>query len=223
MTQKRWWISVPEAKAIQLSLRSQVICSDDVGEFETVVGIDVGISRKPAVIRAAAAVFRYPEMELIESSVACRPLDFPYVPGYLSFRELPAALQALDALKTRPDIALVDGHGLAHPRRFGLACHLGVIAELPTIGVGKTRFVGTFADPPDVRGAWTPLQDQTLDKTGTETIGAVLRTRIGVRPIFVSIGHRVSLGLAVKTVLACTSRYRLPETTRAADRLAARR
>jgi deoxyribonuclease V len=136
------------------------------------------------------------------------------VPGLLAFRELPAVLAALAGLKTAPDIILCDGQGIAHPRRFGSASHLGVLLDVPTIGVGKTRLVGRYDEPPDVKGAWTPLLD------GAETIGAVLRTRAGVRPVYVSTGHRVSLETAIELTLACTTRYRLPETTRQAHRLA---
>ena len=144
---------------------------------------------------------------------ACRT-RFPYVPGLLSFREAPAALAALGQLKTSPDILLCDGHGLAHPRRFGLACHLGLLSGLPSIGVAKSLLTGEHAPPAQERGAWTPLLD------GGEVIGAALRTRPGAKPVYVSIGHRISLESALQVVLRCTGRYRLPETTRQAHRLA---
>jgi deoxyribonuclease V len=144
----------------------------------------------------------------------CQPTAFPYVPGLLSFRELPAVLAAIEQLRILPDLYLCDGQGLAHPRRFGLACHLGVLLDAPTIGVAKTRLIGTHAPPPAEKGGWTPLED------GGEVIGAVLRTRSGVKPVYVSIGHRVSLATSVRLTLACTSRYRLPETIRQAHRLA---
>ena len=223
MAVSRWRISVPEAKAVQESLRTGVVTSDDFGELNFVAGIDIGISVSLRRIRACAAVFSFPDIELVESSVACRPLDFPYIPGYLSFREVPGALDALNNLRTRPDFLLVDGHGYAHPRRFGVASHLGVSTGIPSVGIGKSRFIGTYAEPPNVRGAWTPLRDENTSTGNAETIAAVLRTRVGVKPIFVSIGHRVSLGSAVKIALQCTGAFRLPETTRAADRLAARR
>jgi deoxyribonuclease V len=138
---------------------------------------------------------------------------FPYVPGYLSFREIPAVLAVLERLSVRPDLVLCDGQGIAHPRRFGLASHIGVLTGLPTVGVAKSRLVGTHGEPGRERGDWVPLMDKD------EIIGAVLRTRAGVKPIYVSIGHRVALETAIAFVLACTTRYRLPETTRAADRL----
>jgi deoxyribonuclease V len=162
--------------------------------------------------KAAAAVLSFPALDLIETAAVKAEIRFPYIPGLLSFREMDAALAALRRLRIRPDLLLCDGHGLAHPRRFGLACHLGVLADLPAIGVAKSRLIGTHEDPAPERGSWTPLID------AGEIIGAVLRTRTAVRPVYVSIGHRVSLETAVRFVLACTRRFRLPETTRAADR-----
>lgn len=138
------------------------------------------------------------------------------MPGLFAFREMPALLAALERLSVRPDLLVCDGHGLAHPRRFGLACHLGLVTGLPAIGVGKTPLVGVWDEPGPERGAWTPLRD------GGEVVGRVLRTRDGVKPVFVSVGHRMSLDNAVDRVLALTPRYRLPETTRTADRLCRR-
>jgi deoxyribonuclease V len=139
---------------------------------------------------------------------------FPYVPGYLSFREIPVVLAALARLRQQPDLILCDGQGIAHPRRVGIASHLGVLTGTPTIGVAKSRLIGEHEEPRAVRGVWSALRD------GEELIGAVLRTRVGTKPLYVSIGHRVSLETAIEFVLACTTRYRLPETTRAAHRLA---
>jgi deoxyribonuclease V len=146
--------------------------------------------------------------------VVREPTRFPYVPGYLSFREVPAILGALASLDSPPDLILCDGQGLAHPRRFGLACHLGVLTGLPTIGVAKSRLIGTHVEVPQHKGAWVPLLDDD------EIIGAVLRTRDGVQPLYVSVGHRVDLSTAIDFVLRCTTRYRLPETTRWAHKLA---
>jgi deoxyribonuclease V len=136
------------------------------------------------------------------------------VPGYLSFREVPAVLAALKKLRTRPDLLLCDGQGVAHPRRFGLACHLGLLLDIPSIGVAKSRLIGTHGDVPEQKGGWTALEDDG------EIIGAVLRTRAGVKPVYVSVGHRISLATAIDYVMRCTTRYRLPETTRYAHRLA---
>jgi deoxyribonuclease V len=146
--------------------------------------------------------------------VARLPTRFPYVPGLLSFRELPVVLDALARLAVIPDVILCDGQGRAHPRRFGIACHLGVLLDLPTVGVGKTRLVGRHAEPGPDKGDWAPLLDDG------EVIGAVLRTRAGVKPLYISVGHRISLDSAITLTLACLTRYRLPETTRAAHRLA---
>ena len=164
--------------------------------------------------RAAVAVLAYPSLERIETRIARLPTEFPYVPGLLSFREIPAILAALKQLETLPDLLLADGQGYAHPRRFGIASHLGVLTGIPSIGVGKTRLIGTHDTVPEARGAWVPLLDRD------EVLGAVLRTRSGVRPVFVSVGHRLCLETAVAWVMRCTGRYRLPETTRQAHRLA---
>jgi deoxyribonuclease V len=180
----------------------------------TVAGTDVGFERGGATARAAVAVLSFPQLELVDCAVARRRARFPYVPGLLSFREIPVLLAALARLRVKPDLILCDGQGFAHPRRFGLASHLGIIAGVPTIGVAKSRLIGEHGTPAQRRGAWVPLRDQG------QTIGAVLRSRRGTRPIFVSIGHRVSLPVAVRYVMACTTRYRLPETTRWAHRLA---
>ncbi len=210
----RWDVSPREAITIQQRLRDRVSARDRVGKVRYVAGVDVGFERGGAVTRAAVAVLRFPELDLWERAVAHRPTSFPYVPGLLSFREIPTVLDALGRLRSTPDLILCDAHGYAHPRRFGLACHLGVITDLPAIGVAKSRLTGTHGAPPVHRGAWVPLED------AGEVIGAVLRTRRGVQPVYVSVGHRVSLSTAIEYVLACTPRYRLPETTRRAHRLA---
>lgn len=164
--------------------------------------------------RAAVVVLGFPELQPVDRSLARLPTCFPYVPGLLSFRELPAVLAAIEGLAVRPDVYLCDGQGLAHPRRFGLACHLGVLLDAPSIGVAKTRLIGSHAEPPAGKGGWTPLMH------GEEVIGAALRTRTRVKPLYVSIGHRLCLETAIRLVLACTRNYRLPETTRQAHRLA---
>ncbi len=210
----RWDVSPREAIAIQQRLRDRVSARDRFGKVRYVAGVDVGFERGGAVTRAAVAVLRFPELDLWERAVTRRPTSFPYVPGLLSFREIPAVLDALGRLRSTPDLILCDAHGYAHPRRFGLACHLGVITDLPAIGVAKSRLTGTHDTPPVHRGAWVPLED------AGEVIGAVLRTRRGVQPVYVSVGHRVSLATAIEYVLACAPRYRLPETTRRAHRLA---
>jgi deoxyribonuclease V len=208
-----WNLTPAEAVAVQQRLRAQVITDDELGPVRTVAGVDVGLE-EGRVARAAVAVLSFPGLEPLARSIARRPLEFPYVPGLLSFREMPALLDALERLAELPDLILCDGQGIAHPRRFGIACHLGLICGVPTIGVGKTRLVGRHAEVPEAKGAWVPLEDRG------EVVGAVLRTRERVKPLYVSPGHRVSLPTAVEYVLACTTRYRLPETTRWAHRLA---
>jgi deoxyribonuclease V len=210
-----WNVTPAEATNIQNRLRGLVRTDDDLPpEIRRIAGVDVGFEENGTVTRAAVAVLDFPSLALIESAIARRPTEFPYIPGLLSFREIPALIEALEKLSALPELTLVDGQGYAHPRRLGIACHLGVLTGLPTIGVGKTRLVGKHEDPPDQRGTWAPLIDKG------ETIGAVLRTRPGVKPLYVSIGHRVSLATAADWAMRCTGRYRLPETTRQAHRLA---
>ena len=156
----------------------------------------------------------FPSLELLDYAVITAELRFPYVPGLLSFRECPPALAALRALPQRPDLLLCDGQGLAHPRRFGIACHLGVLLDIPAIGAAKSRLIGTHEEPHSERGSQAPLFD------GEERIGSVVRTRTNVHPIYVSVGHRVSLQTAVELTMNCAPRYRIPEPTRQAHKLA---
>lgn len=209
-----WDLSPEEAVRLQQELRGRVVLEDRLGPVRHVAGVDVGFEAGGEVTRAAVAVLTYPELALADHAIARQPTRFPYIPGLLSFREVPAVLEALAGLQTRPDLILCDGQGVAHPRRFGIASHLGVLLDLPTIGVAKRRLVGQHAPVPDRRGAWEPLLDEG------EVVGAVLRTRPGVKPVYVSPGHRVCLETAVTWALRCTTRYRLPETTRWAHRLA---
>ncbi len=199
---------------MQRELRHRVIPRDALGPVRRIAGVDVGFEQGGRLTRAAVAVLAYPQLALVEEAVAKRPTEFPYIPGLLSFREVPAILDALERLREPPDLILCDGQGYAHPRRFGLACHLGVHTGLPTIGVAKSRLIGRHAPVGSDKGDWRWLWD------GDERIGAVLRTRRNVRPLFISIGHRVGLPTALRYVLGCTTRYRLPETTRQAHRLA---
>jgi deoxyribonuclease V len=211
-----WDVTPVEARALQASLRTRVEAHDRLDPLHRVAGVDVAFPRKgrARVARAAAAVLRFPSLEPVETATAVVPVSFPYVPGLLSFREIPAILPALERLSRLPDLLLCDGQGIAHPRRFGLACHLGVLLDRPTIGVAKTRLVGSHAAVPQARGAWTPLEHEG------EVVGAVLRTREGVKPVYVSPGHRIDLETAVARVMDCVTRFRLPETTRAAHRAA---
>lgn len=209
-----WSSNVEEAIAIQNQLQPEVITEDQLGEVQYVAGVDMGFEEGGAVSRAAVAVLSFPELQLQEQAIARRPTTFPYIPGFLSFREIPAVLDALEKISTTPDLILCDGQGIAHPRRFGIACHLGVLLDMPTIGVAKSLFVGKHDELPVEKGSWQPLRHQG------ETVGVVLRSRTGVKPLYVSVGHRISLPTAIDYVLRCTTKYRLPETTRWADKLA---
>jgi deoxyribonuclease V len=207
-----WPQTVAEARRLQQTLAPRVIRRGTAAGVTCVAGVDVHVRGEVAV--AVAALVELPELDLIESAVAERPVTFPYVPGYLAFREVPVALDALRALGRPPDALLVDGHGLAHPRRFGLACHLGVVMDLPTAGCAKSRLIGRHGAPAATRGSTTALRE------GAQQIGTVLRTRDGVSPIFVSIGHRLTLRAAVSLALSCTGRFRQPEPLRQAHQAA---
>lgn len=209
-----WPLTVEEAIAIQEQLRGEITTTDQLATVKYVAGVDMGFEAEGTISRAAVAVLSFPSLELQETAIARRPTTFPYIPGFLSFREIPAILDALETISTTPDLILCDGQGIAHPRSFGIACHLGIIAELPTIGVAKSRLIGQHEEVPEERGSWQPLQHRG------RTIGAVLRTRTGTKPLYVSSGYQVSLPTAIEYVLRCTPKYRLPETTRIADKLA---
>jgi deoxyribonuclease V len=209
-----WDVSIAEAKRIQLELAQRVVLEDQYISPRFVAGVDVGFEQNGKITRAAIAVLNYPELTLVDKSLARCKTVLPYVPGYLSFRELPAVLKALDQLKTIPDMFLCDGQGTAHPRRFGIACHLGVLTDIPSIGVAKSRLIGTYQEPGLNKGDQSSLYDKG------ECIGVVLRTRHHVKPLFVSPGHRITMTSATQWVLNCTTRYRLPETTRYAHQLA---
>lgn len=210
-----WNVTPRQAREIQERLRDSVIKRDHLPKrIRYVAGVDVGFENSGKTTRAAIAVLRLPQLEQCDHAVARYPTSFPYVPGLLSFREIPSVLAAFEILRRWPDLLLCDGQGYAHPRRFGLACHLGVITGIPSIGVAKTRLIGQHKNVPKTKGRWVPLIDHD------EQIGAVLRTRTAVKPLYVSIGHKISLPTAIDYVMRCVTRYRLPETTRQAHRLA---
>jgi deoxyribonuclease V len=210
----QWNVSPQEALALQKQLADQVVKETKLGRVATVTGVDA--SYRDGLARAAVVTLSYPDLAVVAYATATRPVDFPYMPGLLSFREGPAVLDALAKLTTTPDLLIFDGQGLAHPRRFGLACHIGLLVDIPTIGCAKSRLCGRYAEPGPERGDFAWLTDQG------ETIGAVVRTRPKVKPVFVSIGHRVDLPTSIDYVLRCCQGYRLPETTRWADRVAGR-
>ncbi len=207
-----WDVSPQEAMAIQLRLRSRLRLNG-AGPFATVAGIDVSYDDTSKLMFAGVVVMSGDGRQVLETATAAARIRFPYIPGLLSFRETPAVIKAWTKLKARPDCLICDGHGLAHPRRFGLACHLGVLLRLPSIGCAKSLLVGTHRQPGKRRGSLEPLLDRG------EQIGAVLRTRHGVAPVFVSQGDRIGLDAAVQTVLDTCSGYRLPEPTRRAHLL----
>ncbi|MGI9279975.1 MAG: deoxyribonuclease V [Endozoicomonas sp.] len=212
-----WDLSPAEARASQLELAKQVVQEDDLSKIKWIAGVDVGFEQQGAVTRAAVALLDYPSLVLKDFVIHREPTKMPYIPGLLSFRECPAIIEALGRLNTTPDLILCDGQGRAHPRRLGVACHLGVLTGLPTIGVAKSRLCGQHDALPQEKGSQVDLIDKG------EVIGRVVRSRQSVRPLYVSIGHRVSLTTAVDYVLACLTQYRLPETTRWADALASNR
>ncbi|MEU4662592.1 deoxyribonuclease V [Micromonospora chalcea] len=206
-----------EARRVQEELRSRVdLVGPGPAAPATVAGLDVAYAQDGDLLAAAVTVLDAVSLAVVDEAVCVGRPAFPYVPGLFAFREMPALLAALDRLTVRPELLVCDGHGLAHPRRFGLACHLGLVTGLPAIGVGKTPLVGSWTGPGPERGDSADLCDEG------DVVGRVLRTREGVRPVFVSVGHRMGLDNAVERVLALTPRYRLPETTRTADQLCRR-
>jgi len=219
-----WNLAPREAIALQKRLAGCVEREDRLGEVRRIAGVDIGFEQKGAITRAAVVVLAWPPrspgaLDVVEQVVHREPTRMPYIPGLLSFREVPAALAAFEGLAALPDLVMVDGQGIAHPRRLGVASHLGLWLDLPTIGVAKSRLCGRHGEPGPERGDWTPL----IDGPDDELIGAVLRSRVGVKPLFVSPGHRVSLPTALAWVVACLGRTRLPEPTKLADRLASRK
>lgn len=202
-----------EAIRIQKELAGKVVPVDGFEKIDYVAGVDVGYKQDQA--KAAVVVLRYPEMELAGGTVVQGRVDFPYIPGLLSFREIPLLVEGFRELKTAPDVILADGQGMAHPRRLGLASHLGLVLQSPVIGCAKSRLWGHFREPGNRKGSFEYLVDKN------EKIGAVVRTRDHVRPVFVSVGHRVSLGSSIRVVLTCCTRFRLPEPIRLAHHAAA--
>ncbi len=211
----RWDVTPQEAAEIQREMAAQVVERDQGGEIHYVAGVDVGFEGEDhRTARAAVVVLNLPELKPVDFAVARMPVTFPYIPGLLAFREAPVILRALKDIRTTPDALIVDGHGRAHPRRMGIACTIGVVLNRRTIGCAKSILTGQAAAPENIVGAWTPLVSRG------EVIGAAVRTRAGVAPVYVSIGNRVTLEGAIEIVLRCCTRYRLPETTRYAHQLA---
>ena len=212
-----WDVSPKEAVALQRELAGRVVLRGLPRAVRRVAGADIAVGRGSKLGTAAVVVLSYPEFEVVEVAIEQAPVTFPYVPGLLSFREVPVLRRAFEKLRGPIDLLFVDGQGYAHPRRFGLACHLGLLLDVPAVGVAKSRLLGEHGEPGTEAGSRADLLD------GGETVGAVLRTRPGVRPLFVSVGHRIGLDAAVEWVLRCGRGYRLPEPARLADRAAAGR
>ena len=230
-----WNLSYSDAIELQKRLAPQVQLTPLKNKAKLIAGIDCAFSKDGKKIIAVTVVLRPPELEIVEVKSAVRKVAFPYIPGLLSFREAPVCIAAVEKLNSRPDIFIIDGQGIAHPRRLGLAAHLGLFFDKPTIGCAKSRLTGTFEDPPLEKGKYSLLKDKRNIKRGTsheslrrmpygratsdETIGAVVRTRTNVKPVFVSVGNRCTLKDAIGITLDCAIKYRLPEPTRLADKL----
>jgi deoxyribonuclease V len=205
-----WRVTTVRAREIQLELAGEISRVGTVVSPKFVAGVDISVNRFAKTGTAAVVVLRYPELNVVEISSVTQAVEFPYVPGLLTFREAPLILAAFEKLKITPDVVMVDGQGIAHPRRIGLASHLGLCLGLPAIGCAKSRLIGEYAEPGNVAGSYTELRDNG------EVIGTVVRTKDGVKPVYVSIGHLVDLPSAVRLVLDCCRGYRLPEPTRLA-------
>ena len=208
--------SVSEAYQIQKELRDKVVCRREFGEVRTVGGADLAVLKGENKLLCGIIVFTYPDMDEIERVYSIVEEKFPYIPGLLAFREGPAIIETYQKLKNKPDVLMLDGQGTAHPRGCGIACHVGVILDVPSFGVAKKRLYGTYNEPGRRKGLHTPL----FSKDGS-VIGAVLRTRDGVKPVFVSVGHKTDLKSALEITINCSKGYRIPEPTRRADKYVA--
>ena len=218
MTNRRlheWNLQQSEAIALQRELAKRVVREDRLDEVHHIAGVDMAINEENGMARAAVVLLTYPALEVVEQHVHEEPVRMPYIPGLLSFRETPCILGAFALLKQQPELVMVDGQGIAHPRRLGIASHLGLWLELPTIGCAKSILRGEYDRTAlgEEVGSWVPLIDKK------EVIGAALRTRAHTNPMFISLGHRISLETSLRYVLACGRGYRLPEPTRLADKL----
>jgi deoxyribonuclease V len=208
-----WDVTPREAVELQKSLRERVRLTPLTRPIETIAGTDISFNKFEPAVYAGIVVLRLPSLEVVEEVGVVSETRFPYVPGLLSFRETPSVLEAWAKLKTEPDAVMFDGQGLAHPRRVGIACHVGLLIERPTLGCAKSVLVGKYEEPPQERGEWSPMIDKG------ETVGAAVRTKNRVQPIFVSPGHMIDLPGAIKLTLECDGGYRQPEPTRRAHHL----
>jgi len=205
-----WDLDFSQARELQVQLSHKVIRCHDKIKIKLIAGVDVSVSRFSRTGRAAVVVLDYYNLEIREVSVVEGAINFPYIPGLLSFREAPLALRAWEGLKTRPDLLMVDGQGIAHPRRLGIASHLGLLLNIPAVGCAKSRLTGTHDSLPEEAGSYRLLREKG------EIIGAAVRTKRSVKPLYVSIGHRIDLDSAISLVLNCCRGFRLPQPTRLA-------
>lgn len=211
-----WQVTTTQAKEIQHELASKVVTKNETGAVNFIAGVDISGTNIDGIARGALVVLKYPDLQTIEKVVVEEKLVFPYIPGLLSFREVPLLLEAFEKLESNPDIIMVDGQGIAHPRRMGLASHLGLFLDKPTIGCAKSRLCGTHDTVDDAAGSWTELFDDN------EVIGAVLRSKQRSKLLYISIGHKINLPLAVYWVVKCCRGHKLPEPTRLAHQAASR-
>lgn len=219
-TLHKWDLSYSRARQVQVELAGRVRFAPLKRGMRLVAGLDCAFSKDGERIFAAAVVLRMGDFQVVETTNAVKKVTFPYIPGLLSFREAPVCLAAVEKLKQKPDVFIIDGQGIAHPRRLGLAAHLGLFFDKPTIGCAKSRLTGAYEEPPLEKGGYSLLMDEKSKKGGEpETIGAVVRTRTNVKPVFVSVGNKCRLADAIETTLACTTKYRLPEPTRLAHQM----
>ncbi|MEE8413252.1 MAG: deoxyribonuclease V [Dehalococcoidales bacterium] len=209
-----WQLTTTQAKEIQHQLAARVSGNNEVSNPHFIAGVDISVKKGQEIATGTVVVLNYPELEVVEFKVARGRLDFPYIPGFLSFREAPLTLAACEQLSITPDLILVDGHGVAHPRRFGLASHLGLFLDIPTIGCAKSLLCGNYEEPGIKPGSYADIMDKG------EIIGAVLRTKPGVKPVYVSTGHKIDRQTAIHWIMKCCRGYRLPEPTRLAHQAA---
>ena len=209
-----WTVATGEAVEIQRALAGEVRRDRNVTEVKLIAGVDISVDARSGRGRAAVVIMDYPGLNVIEARTIENKITFPYVPGLLSFRELPLIIPAFEQVKNTPDLVIVDGQGIAHPRRIGIASHLGLFLDIPTIGCAKSRLVGTYKEPGNEPGRWSVLLD------GGDVIGAALRTKADVKPVFVSPGNMIDLQSSIDWVSACCRGYRLPEPARLAHRAA---
>ncbi len=209
-----WDVSTKEAVEIQKELAAQIDVGDGIGTPSLIAGVDVSGANEERIAKAAIVMLDYPDLNVIDTVTIEAEVNFPYVPGLLSFREMPLLIKVLEKLDAVPDLVLVDGQGIAHPRRLGLASHLGLFLDIPTIGCAKSRLIGTHGELSDKAKTWTELFD------GNEVIGAAVRTKIKTNPLYISVGHKISLPKAIYWTLQCCKKHRLPEPTRLAHQAA---